>query len=108
MDRDMGVVVDFPVVRPSDAGLGDHIPDGSAQWDLCPWSETLSDYDRSHIVTYVRLLRAEWDDLSERDIGRVVLGLDFKRDPVRASAIVRSHLVRAHWIAETLAAVLEW
>jgi hypothetical protein len=69
--------------------------------DDVPWSETLTPYDETHLVAYLRLLDASDDDASTEEMARIVLGIDPHRDPDRAERIVASHLRRARWMTET-------
>jgi hypothetical protein len=68
--------------------------------DNAPSETTLTDYDRQHLVTYLRLLDAEKDDADWREIARVVLQIDPDREPERARNAWQSHLSRAHWMSE--------
>lgn len=69
-------------------------------FDLVPWSDCLTDYDRSHAGLYLRLLDAEMTGAGRDEIARLVFGLDPENDPRRAAAVVDSHLKRAHWMVE--------
>ena len=66
--------------------------------DAAPEEETLTGYDRQHLVTYLRLLDAEEDKADWREVARIVLGLDPSREAERAHKAWRSHLDRAHWM----------
>ena len=77
-------------------------------WGICPWSDQLSDYDRLNINLYARLLHDESENISEDDLARGVFGLDPYRNRSRVLAILRSHLRRAHWLADTLFPLLDW
>ena len=77
-------------------------------WGSCPWSEALSDYDRIHIPTYARLLHDESEGATEDDLARIVFRLDPYVNRPRVLRIVRSHLCRAHWVADTLFPMLGW
>jgi hypothetical protein len=44
--------------------------------DQAPSDLQLTDYDRQHLITYLRLLDAERDDAPWREVARVVLKLD--------------------------------
>ncbi|MEI9996975.1 MAG: hypothetical protein WDM91_20440 [Rhizomicrobium sp.] len=70
------------------------------------WSERPSAYDKRNIDLYARLLDEEAAGSSEEDMARELLHLDLRDD--RARAVLRWHLKRAHWIAETLSALLAW
>lgn len=68
--------------------------------DEPPKSEHLTDYDRAHFVTYLRLLDAEADAAHWREVVRVVFGLDPNKQPERAMRVHKTHLARAHWMTE--------
>ncbi len=68
--------------------------------DEVPWSETITDYDESHYVVYLRLLDARTDGASVNEMAQVVLGIDPAREPDRAEKAVSSHLRRAQWMCE--------
>lgn len=68
--------------------------------DEAPTAASLTDYDRLHLITYVRLLdaaeaRADW-----REVARIVLGIDPTREPERARGCYDTHLARARWMTE--------
>jgi hypothetical protein len=65
-----------------------------------PTSATLTDYDRRHLKTYLRLLDAATDGADWREAATLVLGLDVAGDPVGARATHESHLARARWMTE--------
>ena len=68
--------------------------------DEVPWSESITDYDESHYVVYLRLLDATKDGASADEMARVVLGIDPAHEPARAAKAVSSHLRRAQWMCE--------
>ncbi len=68
--------------------------------DEVPWSETITAYDESHYVVYLRLLDARTDGANTDEMARVVLGIDPAREPDRAEKAVSSHLRRAQWLCE--------
>ncbi len=68
--------------------------------DDVPWSDDLTDYDRDHFITYVRLLDAFDDGASDDDMCRIVLGIDPGKEPSRAKRALDSHLRRARWMTE--------
>lgn len=57
----------------------------------------MTDYDRTHILTYARLLDAERDGYEWIDAAMEVLDLDVVADPLRAKNCWQSHLDRARW-----------
>ena len=66
--------------------------------DTPPGSEHLTDYDRRHLKTYLRLLDADADAADWREVAAIVLGLDPAADPERAQRIHAAHLARAQWM----------
>lgn len=66
--------------------------------DTPPQSDTLTDYDRLHLVTYLRLLDAEADGADPDDVARIVLRIDPVREPERARHAHATHLARAQWM----------
>lgn len=70
--------------------------DSPAILDEVPWSEDLTDYDRDHFVTYLRLLDAVEDRASEEEICRIVFGIDSAKEPERAKRAFESHLRLAY------------
>jgi hypothetical protein len=68
--------------------------------DVAPTDSALTPYDEQHIVTYTRLLQAESDGADWREVARIVLHVDPKRDPDRAWNAYQSHLARAKWVTE--------
>lgn len=75
--------------KPLDPPVDDHAPGGAA----------LTDYDRKHLITYLRLLDAEADGADWREVARIVLGRDALAEPERAHATWKSHLDRARWMS---------
>ena len=74
--------------------------DSPAIQDEAPWSETITEYDRTHFVHYVRLLDAVAAHASDAEMCRLVLGIDYAQDPKRAKRVLDSHLKRARWMSE--------
>ena len=68
--------------------------------DEAPREAVLTVYDRSHLVTYLRLLDAEAEGADWAEVARVVLNLDPSREPERARRVWESHLARAKWVTE--------
>ena len=69
--------------------------------DEAPTAPELTDYDRQHLVTYLRLLDAEAAQASPDEVTRLVLGIDPRKEPERARRAYQSHLARAHWMTKT-------
>src|SRR6202795_2758290 len=68
--------------------------------DTAPTEPTLTDYDRQHFVTYLRLLDADSEGADWREVARIVLHIDPDREPERARTAFDSHLARAKWMTE--------
>jgi len=68
--------------------------------DTAPTDSTLTDYDRQHFVTYLRLLDADSEGADWREVARIVLHIDPDREPARARTAFDSHLARAKWMTE--------
>lgn len=68
--------------------------------DQPPTEGRLTDYDRAHLTTYLRLLDAEIEGAPWEEVAIVLFGLDSKIDQKRAELVYRNHLERAHWMAE--------
>lgn len=66
--------------------------------DTAPTDDAITDYDRDHLVTYVRLLDAEKDEADWREVAMLVLHLDPAQDSERAKRVYNSHLARAQWM----------
>jgi hypothetical protein len=68
--------------------------------DTASTDPTLTDYDRQHFVTYLRLLDADDEGADWREVARIVLHIDPDREPARARTAFDSHLARAKWMTE--------
>lgn len=68
--------------------------------DLAPASDVLTEYDREHLATYLRLLDAEAEGADWREVSKVVLQIDPAKEPNRAKRAWESHLARARWMTE--------
>lgn len=75
------------------------MPDPPVQ-ATAPTSPHLTDYDRRHLKTYLRLLDAAADGADWREAAARVLALDVAADETRARATHDSHLARARWMSE--------
>lgn len=74
--------------------------------DEAPISDHLTDYDREHLVTYLRMLDADAALAEPEEVMRIVLHLDPKAEPERAWRAYRSHLARARWMTKVGHALL--
>ena len=66
--------------------------------DAPPASDRLTDYDRSHLKTYLRLLDAAAEHADWREVAMIVLGLDPNADSEHAKRVHTAHLERARWM----------
>ena len=74
--------------------------DGGPVADAAPSASEITDYDRRHLVTYLRLLDAVRDGADEETIVRDVLKLAPDTAPERRERAYTSHLARAEWMTE--------
>lgn len=68
--------------------------------DRVPESPTLTPYDESHLIDYLRLLDADSDGADWRETASLIFGIDPLADPARAMTMHASHLARARWMTE--------
>jgi hypothetical protein len=66
--------------------------------DQAPADDQLTDYDRLHLITYIRLLDADADGIPWDEASRSILHIDPDTEPKRARHAHRSHLARAQWM----------
>jgi hypothetical protein len=66
--------------------------------DQGPADDKLTDYDRLHLITYIRLLDADADGIPWKEASRSILHIDPDSEPKRAKRAHRSHLARAQWM----------
>lgn len=69
--------------------------------DIAPFGDTLTDYDRTHVKLYVRLLDATAAEADWREIMEVLFGIDAGQEPFRARLVHDTHLARARWMTHT-------
>lgn len=69
-------------------------------FDEAPTAAVLTDYDRLHLTTYLRLLDAAADGADPDEVARIVLRIDPDEEPERARRAHASHLARARWMTE--------
>lgn len=62
--------------------------------DSVPGGDEITEYDRTHLKLYLRLLDAETEGADWREAVTVLFGID----PQRAMSVHASHLHRAHWM----------
>ena len=68
--------------------------------DSAPNGPNLTDYDRQHLVTYLRLLDAEAEGADWEEVAKIVLHIDPAQERDRARKCWESHLARARWMTE--------
>lgn len=68
--------------------------------ETAPAQPQATDYDRTHLTTYLRLLDAASKGAPWEEVARIVLGLDPALEPDRARRAWESHLARARWLTE--------
>lgn len=68
--------------------------------DSAPSEACVTDYDRAHFTTYLRLLDAAAEGAPWADVARIVLEIDAAKEPDRAKTVYESHLARARWMKE--------
>jgi len=67
--------------------------------DTAPSADQVTDYDRVHAATYLRLLDAVDAAASWTEISQILLEINPKGEPARAMRRYESHLARAQWLA---------
>jgi hypothetical protein len=67
--------------------------------DRAPTDPTLTDYDREHLVLYLRLLDAAEDGADWREVVQVLFDVDPTTHPERARLMHQSHLEHARWFS---------
>lgn len=69
--------------------------------DAPPSFDHVTDYDRRHLKTYLRLLDAAAEDADWREVAEIVLGLNPGEEPERAQRVHAAHLERARWMTRS-------
>lgn len=67
--------------------------------DTPPDTPTVTDYDRSHAVLYLRLLDAEAAGADWKEVVALLFGLDPLTAPEHARRVHAAHLARARWMS---------
>ena len=62
--------------------------------DVAPTEAALTDYDKRHMITYMRVLDANQQSADWRDVSRIGTEAD------RARLAFERHLLRARWMTE--------
>jgi hypothetical protein len=66
--------------------------------DQAPTADKLTDYDRLHLITYIRLLDADAGGMPWEEASHSILQIDPETEPERARRAHRTHLARAQWM----------
>ena len=66
--------------------------------DEAPNADTLTPYDKEHLVTYLRLLDADAEGADWTEVACTVLHIEPSREPTRARRAWDTHLARAKWM----------
>ena len=69
--------------------------------DAPPAANHVTDYDRSHVKTYLRLLDAAAEGADWQEVAALVLNLDVAANPDHARCVHEAHLARARWMTTT-------
>ena len=75
-------------------------PSTFAFLDEPPISQRLTNYNRTHMVLYLRLLDAARDGADWQEAVQILFGLDPQSNPQRCRRIHDTHLARARWMTE--------
>ena len=68
--------------------------------DSAPLGAHLTDYDRAHTATYLRLLDAAKEGAPWEEATQLVLGIDPLLEPARAKQAYDLHIARARWLTK--------
>jgi hypothetical protein len=68
--------------------------------DQPPDGDDLTDYDRTHLKLYMRLLDAHVSGGDWQEAAHTLFGIDAGVEPVRAEAVFKTHLARAKWMTD--------
>ena len=77
-----------------------HSPPDPHVADEAPQEDELTDYDRKHFTTYLRLLDADAEGADWAEVARMVLQLNPVQQPERAQRAWEGHLARAKSMTE--------
>nr|WP_281493980.1 DUF2285 domain-containing protein [Jannaschia sp. S6380] len=65
-----------------------------------PSDPDLTLYDRTHLITYLRMLDADAEGAPWDEVAQIVLGIDPVDEPQAARRAYDTHLRRAQWMTE--------
>ena len=89
------MTVDLDGTAPNEAS-----PSNAPIAETAPTEPQLTDYDRVHLRTYLRLLDAAIEGASWEEATFIVLGIDVMTEPDRARRVHEEHLTRARWLCQ--------
>ncbi len=76
-----------------------NVPQETAIADEAPMSDHMTDYDKSHMLIYVRLLDAAADGATWTEVCSILFLVDTAKEPLRARRMYNSHMKRAQWFS---------
>lgn len=68
--------------------------------DEPPTEDRITDYDRAHFKTYLRLLDADAEGADWEEAVEIIFGIDPRQDRDHALQVHSTHLARARWMSE--------
>lgn len=68
--------------------------------DEPPTDDRITDYDRAHFKTYLRLLDADAEGADWKEAVEIIFGIDPNRNRDHALHVHSTHLARARWMTE--------
>ncbi len=89
------MTAEFDGTAPNEAS-----PIGVPIAETAPTESQLTDYDRAHLRTYLRLLDAAIEGASWEEATSIILGIDVVTEPDRARRVHEEHLSRARWLSQ--------
>ncbi|HSZ74699.1 MAG TPA: DUF2285 domain-containing protein [Rhizomicrobium sp.] len=67
--------------------------------DAAPTSEYLTDYDKIHMLVYIRMLDAADEGAAWQEVCSILFQIDARKEPQRARQVYDSHMQRAEWFS---------
>lgn len=68
--------------------------------DEPPAEDRITDYDRAHFKTYLRILDADAEGADWEEAVEIIFGINPRQDRDHALKIHSAHLARARWMTE--------
>lgn len=69
--------------------------------DAAPTSDHLTDYDRTHMLIYIRMLDAANEGAAWQEVCSILFQIDADKEPQRARRVYDSHMQRAEWFSRS-------